>query len=682
MDTIHDKFIEEAKELLLDLEKALLELEQTPQDTKLIEQAFRAMHTLKGTSSMFGFVKVGNLTHDLETVYEFIRNGKTTFTPEIQHVTFSSVDLIHELLATNDELAAEDSPERYKNLIEEIKKLAGTLEDNIPAADQSSAVKIHEKTAQTYFISFRPKETLFSRGANPLYLIDDLYALGKCLVFPHFENIPALNLLEEHNCYLYWKALLVTTQDISAIKEIFIFVEDLCTLEVHAVAEGDLLASGDFTKAIDDIFKNKSPITLGAVTDSIRGEKTNAKGSDKTKKKVVVAKDNSISSIRVPSDKLDGVINIVSELITLQARLTLIAEKNSDPSLVTVTEDFEKLLRQLRDTSLGMCLIPVETLYTRFQRLVRDLSKDLHKDIKLITEGGDTELDKSIIENLSDPILHLLRNSIDHGIEDTATRVAKGKSKQGFVRLKSFYATGSVIITIQDDGKGMDSAKIKAKAVEKGLIQPDAILSDKEGLNLIFLPGFSTAEKVTEVSGRGVGMDVVRQKVEELRGEIDIESAVDKGTTITVRLPLSLSIIDGLLIKIGDTSFVLPLALVHKCYEINHEKLASAYSDLLIIEGEQIPYVNLRDEFALSGEAPAIEQAITMEYEGQKVAFIVDSIVGEYQAVLKPITNLYKGHGHDIVFGATIMGDGSIALVLDTNRIVKQHSNKILIKHY
>jgi len=671
MDSLHEKFIEEAKELLADLEKALLELEQTPQDTGLIEQAFRSMHTLKGASAMFGFQKIGNLTHDLETVYEFIRSGKTPFTPEIQAVTYATVDLVRELLESADELADADRKTHYDKLVVSIKKLAGTLEGGHVAVEETVKAEA-PRVATTYYLSFRPKENFFSTGANPLYLLDDLNALGRCHVFAHFENIPTLAAIQENVCYLFWDILLVTDQDVSAIKDIFIFVEDLCTLDVHVLGAGDLLQSEKFSKAIGEVFSGKAQATLDDIKGVVRDATQTAPSKTSAKQKAAAAKDNAISSIRVPAEKLDGIINIVSELITLQARLALITERNNDTSLLSVTEDFEKLLRQLRDTSLGMCLIPIETLYTRFQRLVRDLSKDLQKDIKLITEGGNTELDKSIIENLSDPILHLLRNSIDHGIEDAATRVQKGKPAQGFIRLRSFYATGSVIITIQDDGKGMDGKRIRAKAIEKGLISPDAVLTDKETLNLIFLPGFSTAEKVTEVSGRGVGMDVVRQKVEALRGEIEIDSQVDQGTTITLRLPLSLSIIDGLLIRIADTSYVLPLALIHKCYEIKHHQLTASYNNLLIIEGEQIPYVNLRDEFSMTGEAPEIQQAIVMEYEGQKVAFIVDSIVGEYQAVLKPIAHLYKGHGHDIVFGATIMGDGTIALVLDTNRIVKQ----------
>jgi two-component system chemotaxis sensor kinase CheA len=678
MDAVHEKFLEDAQELLDGLEKSLLALERSPQDINLMEEAFRAMHTLKGASAMFGFTRIGTLTHDLETVYEFIRSGKTVFTPEVQSVTFAAIDLIRVLLARGDALHDDASQETYTHLIDTIKRLANQLEDDYAMDAHTTAVSAGGTSTATYYLSFLPKEDMLKTGVSPLFLLDDLHALGTCQVYPHFQ-VPPLEALEEHTCYVSWSVFLVTDKGRSAIEEIFIFVEDRCTLTIQQIDDSDLTASDTFRKLLAET-STRGRVFQAEELQATWKSSGQSPAGEPVRKKVAGAKDNTFSSIRVDTHKLDEMMNIVSELITLQARLSLLSENETNPALLAVTEGFDKRLRQLRDSSLSMSLIPVETLYTRFQRLVRDLSKDLQKDIAFMTEGGETELDKSIIEHLSDPILHLLRNSIDHGIEDADTRRRLGKAAQGTIRLRSFYSTGNVVVTIQDDGKGIDKAAVRKKAIEKGLISPEAVLSDKEVLNLIFLPGFSTADKITEVSGRGVGMDVVRQKIEALRGEIEIESAVNAGTLMTLRLPLTLSIIDGLLVQVADTCFVLPVALVHKCYEVTHAQVVSAQRDMIVIEGEQTPFIYLRQEFSMPGEAPGLQQAIVVQYEEYKVALIVDAIVGEYQAVLKPIEHFYKTN--DLLFGATIMGDGSIALALDVNRLIKQFSNKTRARAY
>jgi two-component system chemotaxis sensor kinase CheA len=679
MDTIHEKFLEDARELLDSLEKCLLALEQAPQDINLLEEAFRAMHTLKGAGAMFGFTRIGTLTHDLETVYEFIRSGKTAFTPEVQAVTFEALDLIRLLLANGDALQDDASQQSYTQLINVIKRLVDQFEDNHAEATHTDAVAAQGKASRaTFYVSFLPKEDMLKTGVSPLFLLDDLYALGTCQVYPHLQ-VPSLEALDEHTCYVSWSIFLVTDKGKSAIEEIFMFVEDRCTLMIQQIEENDLTTSDTFRMLLAETGKRDRVFQANEIQEAWKNHGHPATGGQ-VRRKLAAAKDTTFSSIRVDADKLDEMINIVSELITLQARLALLSENETNPALLSITEGFDKRLRQLRDSSLSMSLIPVETLYTRFQRLVRDLSKDLQKDIAFVTEGGETELDKSIVEHLSDPILHLLRNSIDHGIEDADTRRRAGKAAQGTIRLRSFYSTGNVVVTIQDDGKGIDKAVIRKKAIEKGLISPEAVMSDKEILNLIFLPGFSTASKITEVSGRGVGMDVVRQKIEALRGEIDIESEVGAGTLMTLRLPLTLSIIDGLLVQVADTCFVLPVALIQKCYEVTQGQVLSAHRDMMVIEGEQVPFIYLRHEFALSGEAPPLLQAIVVQYETHRVALVVDAIVGEYQAVLKPIEHFYKTS--DLLFGATIMGDGSIALALDVNRLIKQFSNKTRARAY
>jgi two-component system chemotaxis sensor kinase CheA len=378
------------------------------------------------------------------------------------------------------------------------------------------------------------------------------------------------------------------------------------------------------------------------------------------------------SSIRVASDKLDSLMNLVSELVTTQARLSLFSEQNPLPELIAIAENVEKISRQLRDNTFSICLIPLETVVTRFQRLVRDLSHELGKEVVFLTEGTDTELDKTIIENLADPLLHILRNSIDHGLETAEERRKKGKPVQGTILLKAFYSGAHVHIQIKDDGAGIDVRKVREKALSRGLIHADAVLTEKEIFDLLFVPGFSTAARVTDVSGRGVGMDVVRRKIADLRGEVEVQSAVNKGTTITIKLPLTLSILDGLLVRIAGTHFIIPLSVVGKCYEVAHHKLVSCFNNLLVLDGEQVPFFYLRHEFGMDGEAPAIEQVVVVQYDDKRVGLSVDAIVGEYQAVLKPLGKLYRKQ--DMMSGATILGDGTIALVMDINKIIRQFS--------
>jgi len=559
----------------------------------------------------------------------------------------------------------------HNSLISRVSKLINPNTESQEVVVEQETPTLAVKEEFTYYIRFEPFSDIFKNGTNPLYLIDELYSLGKAKVFTHLNKIPLLNELDPTLCYTYWEIILVTNADITSISEVFIFVEGESKIEIQRVFEEDLLINEFFVTELERIAKVQKDIGFASTMRTAAEAKKRAM-QDKAaslKREKVGVKDTSISSIRVSSEKLDVLMNLVSELVTTQARLSLFAEQNSMAGLTGIAENVQKLSRQLRDIAFSIVLIPIETMLTRFQRLVRDLSSELKKDVVFITEGADTELDKTIIESLSDPLMHIIRNSLDHGIEDTHERIKKGKPKQGKIVLKAFYSGANVHIEISDDGAGIDPEKIRDKAIAKGIISPDKKLTTKEILELVFLPGFSTAKKVTDVSGRGVGMDVVKRKIADIRGEVELESEVGIGTTITIKLPLTLSIIDGLLVKVDETHYVIPLAAVDKIYAVERAKIVDTYNNILVLDGKQISFFNVRKEFELEESKQAIEQVIVVNFDDTRVGLIVDYVVGEYQAVLKPLGKHYKRQ--EIISGATILGDGSIALVLDTNKIIK-----------
>ncbi|MGE0078077.1 MAG: chemotaxis protein CheA [Bacteroidales bacterium] len=670
MDSFKKKFVEEASELIDKLEVTLLELEKNPDDSTLIQQVFRVMHTLKGNSSMFGFDLIDKFTHNLETVYDLIRNNQLKLTSQVLNVTLSSVDHLKAML---DEGNYEDPDflTTHNGLIAEIDQLINpNKSEELNHSDQEVENK-SDAVMHTYYVMFEPRNDIFKNGTNPLYLLDELSSLGQSKVFAHFNRVPSFDKINPEFCYVYWEAILASEHEINVINDVFIFVESESTLEIQKIADINLLQDSKFVEEISQLANIQKDIGLVTVQKFASQSivRHNKQKSEVVKRERIGYKDKSAASIRVSSDKLDSLMNLVSELVTTQARLSLFAEENSIPGLGPIVENVQKLSRQLRDIAFSIVLIPIENLFGRFQRLVRDLSMELKKEVELVTEGAETELDKTIIENLSDPLMHILRNSLDHGIEEAGIRLAKGKPAKGKIVIKAFYSGANVIIQVTDDGAGIDPETIREKAISKGIITPERKLSKKEILDLIFLPGFSTAKKVTDVSGRGVGMDVVKKKIAEIRGEVEVDSEVDKGTTIIIKLPLTLSIIDGLLVSINKAAYVIPLAAIDKIYAVEKEKIYSSFNNLVTLDGQQIPFFSLRKEFHLDQSDEDLEQVVVINFEDNSVGLVVDFVIGEYQAVLKPLGKHYKTH--DIFSGATILGDGTVALVMDTNKIIK-----------
>jgi two-component system, chemotaxis family, sensor kinase CheA len=701
-------FREEALDLLAELDATLLELEDCPNDFDLVNRVFRALHTIKGSGAMFGFDDIANFTHSLENVFDKVRNNDLVVTRDLISTSFAARDHILGLLNGVDE-AGNGSPERGEEIQADVcALLSGTPLRNAesvitaPAPDPKAvqaapasaeaAVPDAAKNMVLYRIRFRPREPKVDKELSLEPLFEDLRSMGECTVHADESLVPELDTLAPGVLYLSWEVLLSTTAELSAIQDLFFFTDiDLDVDIVQADAEGHFPDAEDHSH--DEVLPSSSDAAGEPVISepdlSLLAAKPEAASAPVAPPPVPAPHPKAVetpaprdpqptrtplkdsgNSLRVAADKLDILVDLVGELVIVQAQISQLVSERGDPLLTTLAEQLERLSADLRDSTLGIRMLPIGSAFSKFRRLVRDLSAELGKDIELVTRGEETELDKTVLERLADPLVHLLRNSIDHGIDLPAEREAAGKRPQGLILLEAEHSGSEVLIRITDDGKGMDPALIRAKAVEKGLLAPDAELSDHETLKLIFQPGFSTAEKITSISGRGVGMDVVHRAIDSLRGAIEIKSELGHGTTITIRLPLTLAIIEGLQVQVGDGFFVIPLSLVEECVELHQQDVdPSGRKRIINLRGELVPYICLRRWFEIEGVAPEIEQIVITGVEGRRIGIVVDHVIGEHQTVIKSLGRVYR----DVegISGATIKGDGSLALILDVPRLVR-----------
>lgn len=679
-------FLEEATDLLEDLESSLLELEENPYDTELIGRIFRAIHTIKGSGGMFGFTKIETFTHDIETIFDKVRGGKLKVTQGLIDNTLSACDIIRRMLAQTDEEIDTTLQRDSDAILKAFADYAGETEKkkDISTSEQGDMIKLDNLSEKTFLIRIEPDLDIFENGTNLLLLLDELRDMGSAIVTVHTDKIPKLNKINPEKCYLYWDVLLCTKKDENDIRDVFIFVEDECKLNIKLLdSEGLVNPKNDFPAIVEIIKKGKeinsnTIDTLLKDCHSVLPTLKNITHSDnnktgQTSSQIKLNRSNEskieVSSIRVAAEKLDKLVNLVGELVIVQDSLSQRVNITRDPELLTISEEVERLTHHLRDTAMSIRMIPIGTLFSKFKRLVRDISRKQKKTVELRLEGTETELDKNVIEQLNDPLVHLIRNALDHGIEAEAFRVMAQKPKKGTITLSAFQAGADVVIQVKDDGAGIDTEKVRKKALEKGLISPKQVLTEKELYSLIFAPGFSTNEKVTSLSGRGVGMDVVKRNVEALRGNIDIESKKNKGTTISLKLPLTLGIIEGLLVQIADDSFVFPLSAVEECLELIRDEGDSENSNrFLNIRGHAVPYIRLREQLNINGTPPAIEEVLITKINGQQVGFAVDHIIGKQQIVIKTLGNMYRNV--EGLSGATILGDGTVALILDVQRLV------------
>ncbi|BCG47791.1 Signal transduction histidine kinase CheA [Citrifermentans bremense] len=693
IDQHRQAFKEEAYELLAELETSLLELEERPDDIDLIGRVFRAMHTIKGSGSMFGFDDIAAFTHEVETIFDMVRNGKLQVTARLVNLTLAARDQIRAMLDAADEVGEGADLEESGKIISGLRELAGFLPTAAAAPAVATAAKKPENLV-TYRIRFVPSRDIFITGTNPLTLLQELKELGTCSVVAQTGAFPCLEEMDPEACYVFWDLILTTNQGENAIRDVFIFVEDDCELKIEQVAEHSqfdepqdykklgmiLLERGDITaEEMDEVLAQQRKFGELALSKGIldEGKLQSALVEQRHVKEVRQEKQatEAASSIRVPAERLDLLVNLVGEMVTVQARLSQTAAQRADAELLAIAEEVERLTAELRDSALNIRMLPIGSTFSKFKRLVRDLSVELGKQIDMTTEGAETELDKTVIEKLNDPLVHLIRNSIDHGIELPEARVEAGKPANGTVHLAAVHSGDSVVITIEDDGAGLDKEAIRSKAIEKGIIAATAELSEKELFGLIFAPGFSTAKKISSVSGRGVGMDVVKRAIEALRGSIDISSVRGKGTTIAVKIPLTLAIIESLRVQIGADSFMLPLALVDECVELTREDVARSHGrNLARVRAQMIPYIPLREHFRIQGDPPEIQQIVITQVNGVRVGFVVDQVIGEHQTVIKSLGRAYRDV--DGISGATILGDGSVALILDVPQLLQSVEEK------
>ncbi len=705
IDKFKNSFKEESIENISDIEQALLNLEVSS-DQDIVTSIFRNLHTIKGSSGMFGFNFTASLVHEIETVLDVVKNGKAAFNQAAIDATLMSVDFIRELIEGDEVISEIDFDKRKQFLVNEIRKVLDisndvkgafqeALENDFSKSDNSSvleeSVKVNSENKfddealqsefKSYKILFSPAKGILFHGHKPINLLSKLINLGSGYVRAKVDNIPDLELISPDNVYVDWEIRLDTEESRESIEDIFTFLDSQSKIDIQELDkcleanEGDNVESKNFNLLHLD--RNSKDLTNSSFEKSafvgksfFNGDKNRSNIQDDTARSKV-----NIASIKVDSKKLDHLVNLVGELVTIQSKLSKEAENRNSNILNSISAEFSLLINELRDYTTGLRTVPIEILFVKFQRIVKDLSTSLGKSILYHASGGDTVLDKSIIEKLNEPLVHLIRNSIDHGIESAQERESLGKDPKGIIKLSACQSGDSVIVIIEDDGRGLDKNKILKKAIERNIISDSVAktLSEIDVYNLIFEPGFSTASSVTDISGRGVGMDVVKKQVESLRGHVVLESEFGKYTRIKLIFPLTLAIIEGWLVRVKDEHFIVPLSNVESCLESN--KLISQMdgietkSNVMNYRGSMISYIRLREFFQVSSEKSLSEQVVVVNTNSGKMGIVVDEVLGQHQTVIKALGKIYSRV--EGVSGATILGDGSLALVVDIDAITK-----------
>lgn len=706
MDAIQQAFVIESRELLQMMEDNLLQMESSGGDAETINAIFRAAHTIKGGAGVIECNFIVEFTHVLENVLDEMRSGSITPDRGLIEVLLASSDHLTTLMGCVENEAEPDAEvnKTSDSLRVQLKQYLGK-----PVA-ASKEVVLNEPTVQSsgggemetdnWHISLRFGKDVLRKGMDPASFLRYLMELGKIISLTTLPDaIPNADEMDPESCYLGFEISYQSDADKAKIESVFDFVRDDCV--VHIWPPHSKLA--DFIRSIESLPEDtlrlgEILIKCGALTQQELDQALNTQAESKeitapvsqigdvlvnqgavTKdvvdaaviKQSKVAEKKTLESqlIRVQASKLDQLIDLVGEMVIACAGANMLAHKSGETALVESTSVITMLVEQIRDSALQLRMVQIGETFTRFQRVVRDTSHDLGKDIDLVISGSEAELDKSVVEKLGDPLMHLVRNALDHGIESPEIRAAKGKPAKGTLRLNAYHESGSIAIEIIDDGAGMNREKIINKARERELIGANQTLTDSEIFGLIFEPGFSTADKVTNISGRGVGLDVVKRNITALRGSVEVESKEGEGSTFRIRLPLTLAIIDGFLVGVGNSSYVIPLSTVVECIELSEEERANSLNRQYInLRGEVLPFVRLREQFEVTEPGGKRENIVVVRFATQKVGLVVDELMGEFQTVIKPLGSIFK-HIKGIG-GSTILGSGEVALILDVQSLV------------
>lgn len=655
LDQFKQTYIAECYELLADMEGRLMELDCEKADTEQLNAIFRCAHSIKGGSGAFGLSYITDFTHVLEALLDAMRDGKLKPSREAVDTLLQSVDIVTRMV---DSAKANVAPAANfgSEVLDKLKAFVSNTGATPIAAVQSVAAQ-DETAEKKYKITFVPHPELYQTGNEPLLLLRELARLGHTDIAINTDRVPAMAELEPTRCYLSWVITLQTIQPESAIREVFEFVTDNCDITIEPV--------------------NNQPVAAAAAEATQTATAKKSAVADQPERATTAQ----ATSIRVDLDKVDRLVNMVGELVITEAMLRaqirdISVEKH--PGLVRGIDDLSQHTRELQEAVMSVRMQPVKSIFSRMPRIVRDLSAQLGKDIRLETSGENTEVDKTVIEQLGDPLTHMIRNSVDHGIESPEKRLEAGKPAQGTIHLSADHRGGRIVLEIEDDGAGINRPKVLAKAREKGLVAQDAILTDEECDNLIFHPGFSTADKVSNVSGRGVGMDVVKRNIESLEGTVKVTNRPGKGSLFTVSLPLTLAILDGMIVRVGAEHYIIPITSIIETLrpKAGEVRRVEGHSDVLNVRGEFISIIHLQSIFAIAKAEtdPSKALVVLVESGGEKLGLVVDELIGQQQVVIKSLeanADPVKG-----ISGATILGDGRVSLILDINGLRQLHQEK------
>ena len=683
MAQFHQVFFEESFEGLDIMESGLLGMQPGEADSEEINSIFRAAHSIKGGAGTFGFMDISNFTHIMETLLDEMRDGRRDVTAEAIEVLLKSVDILrHMMTATQD---GEDiDTDVVKSQHAELERILAS-DGSSPAAGEADSAPASESGAEAasgdeiigWKIVFNPHDTILRSGNDPYRIIRELAELGDVEVNCDTDQLPDLKDFDVENYHLSWEIRLNAPVEQQAINDIFDWVEDDCDMAIVPVT------GGGSTPAAGPVEEPKAEAAPAADQPAVQAAATPAaKAAAKPAAKPAGGAKGGGGSIRVDTAKIDSLINMVGELVITQSMLGMLGEDFDMSRVEKLNEglgQLERHTRELQESVMQIRMLPISFTFSRFPRLVHDLSTKMGKKIELEMIGEDTEVDKTVIEKIGDPLVHLVRNSLDHGIEMPEDRVAAGKPETGKIQLIASHKGGNIVIEIRDDGRGLNRDKILSKAIEKGVISDAGNLSDKQIYELIFEAGFSTADQISDVSGRGVGMDVVRRNINELGGGIEIESDPGKGSAIIIRLPLTLAILDGQSIKVGDETYIVPLVSIVESIQCKTDMLnkVAGKGETFKLRDAYLPIIRMHEVFGVENpQTTNITEGllVVVEGDGQRCGLFVDELLGQHQVVIKSLeTNYRKVDGTS---GATILGDGSVALILDIPdlmRLAKRH---------